>query len=250
MRVSLSTVFCLLLLLSPASSLAGNPLASTVELVAPKGASEAARRLVLSDQLSPAWQQARVDWLVVRSLGGQRSLPGKKLRQGQPIDFQLEEQGCVLVLADLVPAAIPASPARPSRSIKIVSCRFGKSAVDVLAARRQAAAVLTSKVGSRIELRPLFNPALLRVGSDLPVRAYFQGSSVSGARLVAQSEDGSKHLATTDSVGIAALALDRPGRWTLRFEHLNSAVAEPSVAELVFEVLDDAAWQRLSGEGR
>lgn len=251
MRSNWASRFVFLWLVLPVSFFV--PISSSaapgIELLAPDGHAKAARQVVLDAAADPLWQRALVDWMTVRSAVGQRSIAAKELSEDLPIEFELLEQGCVLLLLDLAPSAAAKSEGPLSRSSKLISCRFTEPGADSIAARRQVSKVLTSKVGSRLELRPLLNPAVLKVGSDLPLRAYFEGSSAGDAELLVVAPDGSDQRVSTDSVGIAAVPLDQPGRWRVSFERRAAGASAPSLAELVFEVLTEADWQRLTTEG-
>jgi hypothetical protein len=162
---------------------------------APLAAGEpAVVRLELDAGLGDSWREVNVGRVVVRSGGDQRRVPASALPAGRVLELSAPAGECSLVLADLGPAAErgrPDSWSRVTRAAKIVTCPdvSTSGALEALQARARAAGLLTAKTGSRIEIRPLANPATVRPGSDLPVRLYFEGDAAAGARVSATGPD-------------------------------------------------------------
>jgi hypothetical protein len=95
---------------------------------------------------------------------------------------------------------------------------------------------LTAKVGQRFEIVPLISPPALKIGGDLPVRAYFDYDKGVELPVTAVAPDGTIQEAVTDSVGVAHFPMTQAGRWLIRFE--KPLDGSQRFAELVFEVLD------------
>ena len=181
-------------------------------------------------ELGRSWQEVAVGRLVLRTPAGSSSRLSPTLPKTSRLAVEGPARGCGLLQVDLGPAAVRGrSDAwwRMTRCSKVVVCRAtGRPARD-RAAREEIGPVLTAKTGSRIEIRPLFNPLVVPAGGDLPVRAYFEGRAVAAARVVGRGPGGVEVEARSDRVGIANLTLPAAGAWTLSFEH-RSATAELS----------------------
>ena len=194
--------------------------------------SERGLRLTLPEELGGSWRAVNVGRLQVRSDQGLASLARRALPEGTVLDLTLTAPGCSLFEVNLGPpseAGRSDSWQRVTRCSKILACR--REAGDD--ARRRAGVLVMGKTGSRIEIRPLFNPLLLLPGSDLPVRLYFEGESVPAGTVRALGPDDAELRASSDRVGIANLTIPSAGRWTLRFDHGDAE------AELIFDVPAD-----------
>jgi hypothetical protein len=208
--------------------------------VAPPGAAESVRveqlsehrlRLTLPAELGSAWSEVNIGRLRVRTANRQSALDRRRLSSSAALDVSVDARGCSLLQIDVGPPASRGysdSWQRVTRCSKIATCGSSADRAD----RRRAGALLTAKTGSRIEIRPLFNPLELVPGSDLPVRLYFGGESVQTV-VTGVGPDGAHVQADSDRVGIAFLRIPRSGRWTLRFAH------QGAVAELIFDVQGD-----------
>jgi hypothetical protein len=192
-------------------------------------------RLTLPRELGPSWQGVHVARLLVRIPGGAGTLDHEPLPVSRELEFEVASPGCSLVEVDLGPAeAATASDAwqRVTHCSKVVVCAdTGDTATD-RRARLAAGEMLTAKSGSRIEIRPLFNPAVLVPGSALPVRLYSLGRAVAGGVVEAVDGAGERVAATADRQGIAVLNLPHSGAWRLHFAHGGRE------AELAFDVQD------------
>lgn len=79
-------------------------------------------------------------------------------------------------------------------------------------------ATATSKAGQAVEICPLFDPTLIQVGSDLPLRAYLEGSPMAGVKVRASSL-GVTQNAITDANGFCHLTITQPGVWRVEFHY-------------------------------
>ena len=198
--------------------------------------SERQLRLRLPPELGETWSEASIGRLQVRTARKQVALDGERLPKSRSLEVTLEGKSCSLVQVDLgAPSAGERSDAwqLATRCTKIVAC-----ARTSRRSRQRSSAVVTAKTGSRIEIRPLLNPAVLVPGSDLPVRLYFEGESVPAGRVEAVAGSGARQAAISDRVGIAFLRIPVAGDWTVRFSHRGTT------AELVFDVLEGDVQER------
>lgn len=95
--------------------------------------------------------------------------------------------------------------------------RRAKAIVQVGAARPGADAFVTTPIGHTLEIVPERNPYALRIGEQLPVRVYYLGAPLAGARITMTdlANDAQPVGARrTDRNGRAAFPL-RSGRWML-----------------------------------
>lgn len=219
--------------------------AGPVELLPAKNGSPGTVYLQLDPDFAPSWRQVNAGRLVLRTPGLQRRL--KAAADGERLAVEVGEDGCALLLIDLGPAYLKGRPdawRQVTRATKILTCSTAGGAAEQLAARRAAGAMVTAKTGSRIELRPLANPALLRAGADLPLIAYLEGAAQAGVEVVAIAPDGSRRYRRTDAVGAAVVAIDLSGRWTIEYRQPRRR-GEDLAASLVFDVPPPAFWQAL-----
>ena len=109
---------------------------------------------------------------------------------------------------------------------------------------------VTAKTGQKLEILPLVDPTTIRPGHDLPIRVYFEGVKIKGAKMTASvTADGfAKTIDTieahhpTDSHGTTWFHVERAGTWTIRLEHdapnhdNPHGAAEHYTAELIFQI--------------
>jgi hypothetical protein len=75
-----------------------------------------------------------------------------------------------------------------------------------------------SKTGQAVEIRPLFDPTSVVVGSDLPVRVYVGGSTKAGAKVQASSLAAGQTVAKiADRTGSTFFRITHPGLWRIEF---------------------------------
>jgi len=221
-------------------------------------------QLTLDPGLGTSWREADVRRVAVRSAGGQVQVPldrlGARARAGSgagpgvgAFEVAASAESCSLVLANFGPApdARRTGPeaALVTRTAKIVSCPEAASP-GARRARLRSGGVLAAQTGGPLELQPLLNPATVRPGKDLAVRALVRGTPVVAQRISATllGQGGSASLsldAWTGPEGIAVFTLPRSGRWLIRFRPLGGAAFDGSAeATLSFTVEPDAFWGR------
>ena len=109
-------------------------------------------------------------------------------------------------------------------------------------------AVAQSKTGQAVEIRPLADPTMTAVGSDLPLRAYVLGEKLVGARMLATCiADGVTREAITDESGSCHFRIASTGVWRVEFHDVRPLSDDPEAtwaiysATLTFEVTRNGA---------
>jgi len=80
--------------------------------------------------------------------------------------------------------------------------------------------------GYKIEIIPLSNPCMLRIGSELDVKVLFDGAPLAGQKIMATydsySDDPNEYAQTgrTNSEGIAVFRMTAAGYWLIRCSHM------------------------------
>ena len=206
--------------------------------------------LTLGAEITGTWAALDVRRVVVRSAGTQRSIVRSRLPDSRELVLQVGDRGCTLVVVDIGVAGrgvAEAADLQLTRSTKTIACRIGATLQEGLDARLRSASSLTAKTGGFIEVQPLNNPSLVRSGSDLAVRLYFQGTPQPGEPVVAVGPGGARLTTVTDAIGAASFRISWPGMWVIRFT--KTVAAGEHVGELIFEVGPDEIG-RGPGPGR
>lgn len=191
-------------------------------------------RFELTDAGLASWAEANVAFWVIRSASGQKSLVPEVLTlRSREFNHRFDDAGAHLVVLSVGPEALKG---KSSSWQEVTHCT--KLFVDVRApggeATRKPFAGATAKVGQRFEIVPLLDPFLLRIGSDLPVRVFFDFEKMVQGTVIAIRPDGSIDRQTTDSAGAANFTITQPGRWVIRME--GNLEGLKRVAEVVFEI--------------
>lgn len=201
--------------------------------------------LRLDPELAASWKTVNVGRLVMQTPARQRRLDlGPLAKSGDlVVDLAETKSECVLVLAELGPADAKGRAdawRRVTHASKHLVCPAGDGR-EALLARRRAGSVATAKTGSRVEVRPLLNPATVRPGKDIAVRVYFEGAPRTDAEVTASGPGGAELRAVTGPTGVAVLRISASGAWTVRYRARHGD--ETYEASLAFDVLPDAAWR-------
>ena len=204
------------------------------------------------------FSQANVGRFVIRTADRQVSLKPKHPAAGlKEIPFTFTQPGYALVIISAGPGREKGrsdSWQRTKYCTKLV-LRIDPTTGPATSGFQMRDPGLMGKVGERIEVVPYIPPPALRVGGDLPVRVYFDGSAQRGATVTAHRPDGSVEAKTSDSVGTVNFRINQPGQWVIRYE--KKYEGETYTGELVFEVESPApqqppeagATQQEKGEG-
>jgi hypothetical protein len=210
-----------------------------------------ARVQLLSGQPAAAaatpWTADRTKWLFSRSAGAQDNL--HDVAPAAADDFlaiPAGKSGVTVIGLDLAPQVLEftadewqkrASAMRPagaplenrSESGKRVRVRHLASAKALLRAGAAqgpdaASAEAMSKTGQAAEIRPLFDPTVLRVGADLPLAVYADNIKRKDIRVAAASvQGGTVEEIEIGSGGLANLTLTHPGIWRIAFQVIEPA---------------------------
>jgi hypothetical protein len=195
-----------------------------------------------------AWPTENIKWLFVRAPGAQenREDVGPQDASGNAIDVALTKPGVTLIAFDTKPADVTLTGEQLKAFVRRVLPREPQDAIiaDITDAARvrtrqvQSAktlvrvadptgkpashsAVAQSKTGQAVEIRPLADPTMATVGSDLPVRAYVGGDALAGAKMLATCvASGKAQQAITDSSGSCYFRIDTAGVWRVEFHHI------------------------------
>lgn len=250
-------------------------------------------QLVSSDGAAMLWPSGDIGWVFVRSSGQQRNRediaadqtdatlasipmpsnhgPGALAKIGVDLDPAVDVIGRDALRIFVIDRALQTDPARidalPAevRVLRVESCTLLVRSDDMSDIQPQPSPVATQKAGQQLEIRPLFDPTVFGVGSDLLVRVYVAGNQLVGEPLtvvppvidndVDGGVDGASCTLPTNDKGIATVHLDRPGRWTLELAHLVIAPSETHEAvlytsSLTFDVPDGVAHEHLANDPR
>ena len=109
-------------------------------------------------------------------------------------------------------------------------------------------AVAQAKTGLSVEIRSMFDPTVITVGSDFPLRTYIGGSKKAGVKVQATSLTGGKTWSkVTDTSGVAYFRIKHPGTWRIEFHHAQPLENDPQAdwavysATLTFEVATEGS---------
>jgi hypothetical protein len=217
-----------------------------------------------------AWPTETIHWLFVRAPGMQenRENVGPADPKDDFIDVTLTKPGVTMVGRDTKPTVTNVTGEKfkafltrtaPEETQKDVLAGIAdedkarvrriestKTLVRVLDADGKPpshSAVAQSKTGQAVEIRALADPTLVAIGSDLPVRAYVDGDTRTGVKMLATCvATGKTQEALTDSSGSCHFRISDPGVWRIEFHDArpleNDADADWVVysATLTFEV--------------
>ncbi|MCG3127106.1 MAG: hypothetical protein CHACPFDD_01964 [Phycisphaerae bacterium] len=191
-------------------------------------------RLSLGESAAPGtpalgWPADDVELVFVRSAGRQENIHSVRTdrRDPQAANIRLEQPGAYVLGFESLPREVLASdgsggeaagaPATPPRKLRHVDA----SKVIVRAgALRDHSPVVMSRAGQFAEIRLMADPTAAGPGSDVPVRLYFADGKATGTELRAVCwRSGREMKLTSDAEGVATVALDEAGIWTIEFRH-------------------------------
>lgn len=220
-----------------------------------------------------AWPTEGVAWLFVR--GGPTQTNRHDVRADRPQDgavaVKIEHPGVTLIGADQRPVVLNlvgeewraflrthvaelsgAAAARLPDGPQTVRVRqVGSTKTLVRAARADgqvnSSPIATSKSGQAVEIRPLFDPTAIRLGSDLPMRLYVDGGNCVGAHgRATHVPTGRSATFVADAVGSAFFRVTDSGLWRVEFHHAVPLAGDADAdwalysATLTFEVAKGA----------
>lgn len=108
----------------------------------------------------------------------------------------------------------------------------GKALVRVEAGGSDPVSIATSKTGQAVEIRPLMDPTVLEVGSDLAVRVYSRVPGPSEGLVIAtNAATGEVVRAPTNEFALAVIPIEHAGRWKLEFHAVDVGQSGPASVE-------------------
>lgn len=256
-RIGLGLILALLL---AAAASAGPP---TVDYLTPDSYTlTAGQAVTLRIQQSAApdapaaqWPADEIAWFYVLGPGTRENrdtLPAAPADQKQAQGFPVETPGVNVIGVDLKPrveemsgaelqafllqntslesddAAVVRLPRQAKIRVRRIKSATALVTVNAADGTRVSRSAALNKTGQRVEIRPLFDPTQIPVGSDLPVRVYVKGSKEVGAKVQARPATEARAAAReTDSAGATYFTIPSTGVWRIEFHH-----AEPLANDL------------------
>ncbi|MBU0640937.1 MAG: DUF4198 domain-containing protein [Planctomycetes bacterium] len=221
-----------------------------------------------------SWPTEQTSWFYVRVAGTQQNRTRVQPADGHGTNVlvPLEHAGVTLIGLDSTPEVVEiaasqwrsflarrsAPGAEPHRSkgtgtadkVRVRRVASAKTLVRVGTTSGEVthSATAQSKTGQPAEIRPLADPTMATVGSDLPVRAYIDGGKKAGVRVLATNvAEGKTCEFVTDQTGAGFFRVSHPGAWRVEFHHAEPTINDPQAdwvlysATLTFEVVQEGA---------
>jgi hypothetical protein len=188
-----------------------------------------------------AWVPAGdTTWLTLRTEGtyvvGASTAPRELTLEAADFNAYLEHDGIPDVLEQR---------RREGELDRAVRERYHKHVKAILQVGRRRTDAYRVPLGYPAELVPLANPYQVRAGDTLGLRCLVDGTPAPNQLVIAGGERAGRALpeirARCDADGVVRVALGSPGRWFVKFVHMERA-AQPGVdyesrwATLTFEV--------------
>ena len=94
---------------------------------------------------------------------------------------------------------------------------YARRAKAIIQLGKRPTNTVSRPLGLSLEIVPERNPLMLKLGEALPIRLFFRGKPLAGARLEAESlsNNSAAIVATTDANGRAQFAIPRVGSWKI-----------------------------------
>lgn len=200
-----------------------------------------------------AWPEGMLRHVMVRTLGEQTNADSIPASDGGVAEVPNESSGVIMAGVMLAPTTVrpdagdlarldaPSTPVPAGANVTLVRCAKVLARADDDQTRGRRSSIATSKTGQPAEIRPLMDPTVAGVGSDVPLRVYAglsaRGGAVLRARLVTSAGDeaagDSQQTLLADRSGIAIFHVTRPGVWVIEYEtvmEVQPVVHEPGEA--------------------
>jgi hypothetical protein len=199
----------------------------------------AGRRALPRDAWRPSGDTT---WLTVRTTAAGTYVIGASLSpreislSGDEFNAYLREDGIPDVLDARTRAGQLADSARE---------RYHKHVKAILQVGDARTAAFATRLGYPAELVPLTNPYAAHVGDTLAFRSFVAGKASANELVIAGGETDGRAMdevrARSDSAGVARFVLTAPGRWYIKFIHMEPGGApgvdyESKWATLTFQV--------------
>jgi hypothetical protein len=96
-----------------------------------------------------------------------------------------------------------------------------KTAIRVGQSEEGQSGTVSEKTAQLVELRPVFDPTGIGIGSDIPVQAIADHAKIKTARLIAiHTPSGERQDVRAGPTGTASFKLSKAGPWRIEFCHL------------------------------
>lgn len=194
-----------------------------------------------------AWPAAQVEWLLIRGGGDQENrhqVPADG-PDGAQVSVRIEHPGVTLIGADLSPtvfelprqelrefvrqyaAGAPADLRLPEdrQCVRVRQIASAKTFVRVTDGSTVfgSSPIATGKSGQVVEIRPLFDPTNVQVGSDLPLRLYIDGDKAVGVRVQATHVSSGRTASfLSDAQGTGWFRVVATGVWRVEFHQVRA----------------------------
>lgn len=201
--------------------------------------------------LDTSWPAA-IRWLFVRAPGFQENRSQDDAPRPAPgegfITLPLGHAGVTVVGLDLPPRIVewPVEQFRPVQGVAghssglpasgAVPVRLIESAKAILRVGPDAAgSVATGKTGQAVEIRPMMDPVIAPVGSDIGLRAFIDGEAVTSVVLTATNTDaGQSQEISLNASGAGFFHISAPGVWRLVFRQARPLEGDPQARWAVY----------------
>lgn len=205
-----------------------------------------------------AWPGERVRWMFYRRQNAVTNWSGADMEEGE-VSIVAPEVGCAQVGVDLEPVVEEIGTEELSKFLTArgngkvgeidepsVAVRRVESMATLIRVRDgltegARSPIAVRKSGQRVEIRPLDDPSVAVVGSDVFVRVYVGDTSGRHLTLYATPEGGAARGFVTDDKGIGHFRVDKAGRWRVEVHLLEETEGEATLwsGTLTFEVPEE-----------
>jgi len=222
-----------------------------------------------------AWDDTQIAWSVIRVAGTQENSDrAPRAEENAPAgSIRINTAGAAVVGVDFKPRVMTLDAAAVRKltegrtdikavgELEVRAVQSAKTVIRVGAMEPEQSGNVTSKTGQQVELRPVFDPTGMGIGSDIPIVVYAGDGKVPGARLTAMHvASGEKEEFVANGSAIGHFRLSKPGAWRVEVRHLGAVKPGPNVkaeepkwvlysATLTFEAREQAAAKPAVKEG-
>jgi hypothetical protein len=209
-----------------------------------------------------SWPAERLGYFFIRSGGTQENrdtLPATQDAPTRSEPIRLTHAGVAVLGLDMQPEVVLTPVADLQRFVEQNVAEGARSAVLGQASRQQAvrvrrvesaltmvrvpsadgkrrpSSIAMSKTGQPAEIRCLFDPTMLKVGSDFPVRIYAGGSARAGVQVKATSvATGQSETKLTDASTTTHFRITSTGTWRIEFHYVEALTEDPDADYVIY----------------
>lgn len=199
-----------------------------------------------------AWDDARISWTLLRIAGIQENsdLAPRSDEKGAAGSVKINTEGAAVIGVDFKPRVVMLDaaalrkfakdhadaelPEAAKGDIKVRLVESAKTVVRTAGADKERSGNVTEKTGQLVEIRPMFDPSAIAIGSDIPVTTYAGGGRAKNARVIATHiASGEKQEIRTNASAIGLFKLNKPGEWRVEFHQLKEVKGAEDGAQWV-----------------